>query len=97
MWMTCLFSNISKNRMERNDLEIDDVMIDVNLDGMALDGTNTERYSDPLDAEVEELFLAIASELSSPVRTWDGSEYDFVHLSISNGSHLSLYTELSVP
>ena len=48
--------------MEMNDTEIDNVMIDVDVDGMELDATNAEGYPDTSEAYLEELFLTAASD-----------------------------------
>ena len=76
---------------------MNDVMTDVAMDHVEYDRTSPGEYSDIPEVDLEELFLAADSDLSSNILTWDGSEYYLVHLSIFNRSHLSIDTEVCLP
>ena len=48
-----LLIHVNFCRMEMNDIQIDDVIIDVDMAYVEFDGTSTEGYSDPLEADVD--------------------------------------------
>ena len=59
-------------RIRMNDIQVDYVIIYVHMDGVDLDGTNTDGYCDPSEAAQKELFLTAAFHASSSIITWDG-------------------------
>ena len=82
--------------MDMNDIQINDVMIDVDMDGMELGATSTEAYSDPSEADYKKIITSSYFWCIHSILTWDGSVYDLMHLAILEGSHLSLDIELSL-
>ena len=81
--------------IEINDEQMNEVMTDINMDGIKPDEISIEGSSNPSKAEMEEIILA--ADASSVILAWNGSGYDSMHLSISDRAQLSPDTEMSLP